>query len=80
LAFSWTCIRTAVPSASKKTSKWPCPELALAPSPMKESLTGNVTWTGGAAAADVATIPSGGATAGSTPGSGARPLLIELFC
>jgi hypothetical protein len=47
---------------------------------MKETLMGNVTWTGGAAAADLATIPSGRATASSNPGSGARPLLIELFC
>jgi hypothetical protein len=47
---------------------------------MKETLMGNVTRTGDAAAAHVATIPSGRATASSNPGSGAHPLLIELFC
>jgi hypothetical protein len=48
---------------------------------MKEPLKRVVMWTGGAAAADVATIPSGeGTAAGSNPGSGARRLLIELFC
>jgi hypothetical protein len=42
-----------------------CFRAALAQSPMKESPRGTATWTGGAAA---------------DPGSGAHPLLIELFC
>jgi hypothetical protein len=68
LVFSWTCIRTAVPLASKKT-------VADDGVPHR-----NGTWMGGATAADVATIPSGKATASSDSGSAARPLLIELFC
>jgi hypothetical protein len=45
-----------------------------------EGVAHGITSTGGAAGAGVAIIRSGKATASSNPGSGARPLLIELFC
>ena len=76
--FSWTCIRTAVPPGSTKTSKWPLPRVGRAH--LKSAGGGSAVANEGVAyrkprvdgrcaAADVATIPRSRATACSRPGA-----------
>ena len=76
--FSWTCIRTAVPLGSTKTSKWPVPRVGRAH--LKSAGGGSAVANEGVAyrkprvdgrcaAADVATIPRSRATACSSRGA-----------